>query len=314
MFYSYDLSGFGSKLKKIRKKIGIKQTDVYNKTGINVDTIRRIEGGTVIPKFQTLEILSAVYKTDLLKLLLTFRSNHYLYSFTQRLDKIIVDHDVSLIDELLHDYKISINDKQLTPLLINSQELEQFHIFLRSVREHFNDDAHNEMLLRDLIYALSLTINHYDLDKFSTYNYNFFEIRILLLISILLDKHSKTHLATNILLFAIEYLLESDQEGLDCQRLILNIYSNISYNYHMLDNNSLALTYAEAGIDYAIRRSTMDSLDLLYARKAVAELRLGYDNHLDSFRKSIHILEINKQYDLAELYKRITFEKYKIAL
>ena len=70
MFYSYDLSNFGIELRSIRQKNGYTQNYVKELTGVNEDTLRRIENGTVIPKYETLEILSSLYKTDLLLLLI----------------------------------------------------------------------------------------------------------------------------------------------------------------------------------------------------------------------------------------------------
>lgn len=53
MFSSYDLTSFSKKLKAIRKSLGFSQTEVYEKTGINSDTLRRLENGMSIPRFDT---------------------------------------------------------------------------------------------------------------------------------------------------------------------------------------------------------------------------------------------------------------------
>ncbi|MGH2331959.1 helix-turn-helix domain-containing protein [Thermoanaerobacter mathranii] len=76
MFY-YDLEGFGEELKNIRKSLGLSQTDVSEYGFINRDTLRKIENGKVIPKQETLELLSNLYKKDLNELLLRYRLKDY---------------------------------------------------------------------------------------------------------------------------------------------------------------------------------------------------------------------------------------------
>ncbi|WP_192929716.1 hypothetical protein [Alkaliphilus serpentinus] len=58
----------------------------------------------------------------------------------------------------------------------------------------------------------------------------------------------------------------------------------------------------------------MYALYLLFARKGIAEYRLGISNYVDTLNKCIHLLEINKQYELALSYKQIMKDKYNITL
>lgn len=79
-FY-YDLEAFGEELKNIRKSLGLSQSDVSKYGFINRDTLRKIENGKVIPKHETLELLSHLYKKDLNELLLKYRLNDYSIFF-----------------------------------------------------------------------------------------------------------------------------------------------------------------------------------------------------------------------------------------
>ena len=58
MFAVYKLDQFGEKLRSIREKSNLTQKEVRDYTGISDESIRRIEKGRVIPKYETLEILS----------------------------------------------------------------------------------------------------------------------------------------------------------------------------------------------------------------------------------------------------------------
>src|SRR5690606_24917653 len=93
MFVSYNLEGFGQELRRIRKNLGFSQAEVQQKVGVSVDTIRKIESGRVIPRYDTLELLSVAYKQDLLELLKNSRSNKFLMEYHDDLDYVIARYD-----------------------------------------------------------------------------------------------------------------------------------------------------------------------------------------------------------------------------
>ena len=92
-------------MKKLREVNGYSQIDVQALCGINPDTLRRLENGYTIPKYETLELLSQVYKVDLLNLLRRYRSNEKLYSYYERLDILISRYDIESIRNLEKDFK-----------------------------------------------------------------------------------------------------------------------------------------------------------------------------------------------------------------
>jgi transcriptional regulator with XRE-family HTH domain len=75
-FY-YDLQSFGEELKNIRKSLNLTQKDVAEQISINIDTLRKIENGKVMPRQETLELLSIVFKKDLNEILLKYRLRDY---------------------------------------------------------------------------------------------------------------------------------------------------------------------------------------------------------------------------------------------
>lgn len=87
MYYYSSL--FGEKMQRIRKQIGLSRDTVAEQSGVNRDTLRRIEKGEVIPKFETLEILSPIYHTDLNQLLLEYRTEdmEYLNDLMNRIER-----------------------------------------------------------------------------------------------------------------------------------------------------------------------------------------------------------------------------------
>ncbi|MGV8147257.1 MAG: helix-turn-helix domain-containing protein [Alkaliphilus sp.] len=73
----YNLSGFGNKVKKIRKNLSFSQSCVAELTTISVDTLGRIELGQVLPKRCTLDMLSVALRADLNQVLLEYRLDNY---------------------------------------------------------------------------------------------------------------------------------------------------------------------------------------------------------------------------------------------
>jgi transcriptional regulator with XRE-family HTH domain len=315
MFNSFDLVSFGSMLRNIRKNSGLSQSSVKNVTGIHEDTLRKLENGIVIPKYETLEILSSLYKCDLLKVLQNSRRDEYFYKYYRKMDCIISNNEFSLVDELVSTFKADIENHPSPYLLISSIELKQFELFLSAITEYgLNNISNYKRAESILLEALKLTVADFKVDTFEEFNYNLFEIRILLLYGLVKEMIRESLTSTKILQFVLKYLTNSSESDNEVQILILKIYTNLSYNYHKEDNNILALKYANEGIDYAVHNSNMSFLFLLYGRKGIAEFLLGYSCYLDSLRKSIHLLEINKQFKLAEIYRNTYFEKYKISL
>lgn len=315
MFCTYNLEDFGNQIRELRKRNGFSQIDVKNYTGINEDTLRRIENGMVIPKYETLEILSSIYKSDLMTLLKTYRINRHFYNYYNYIDRIIANNEIYLLEKIQLDLSESMKNPEHFKRLINPNELRQFELFLCGIKKYNsnNNDEYKEAE-QILIDSLNLTLKNFDLDVYNQFHYNLLEARILFLISLIKEKLSQISLSTEILIFILNYLTHNSDIDNDVQKVILKCYSNISYNFHKVDNHNLALHYANDGIDYAIRNSNMNCLYLLFAHKGVAEFFLKRNGYTDSLKKSIHILEISKQYDLANLY-RSTFEnKYNVII
>jgi len=171
MFYTFDLVNFGILLRNIRRKSGLSQLNVKTQTGINEDTLRKLENGSVIPKYETIETLSSIYKCDLLKLLQSFRVDEHLYKYYKKMDRIISNNEFFLIDELASEFKENMKNQQVPSLLISNVELKQFEMFLYAITEYSLNDICNykrsELILLD---TLKMSINAFQIDTFEELN------------------------------------------------------------------------------------------------------------------------------------------------
>ena len=77
---SVDFQLLGEAIADIRKEWGYTQKDVYDMSKVSIETQRRIEHGLKEPKVSTLERLSLIYKTDLLRLALMTRKRISYFS------------------------------------------------------------------------------------------------------------------------------------------------------------------------------------------------------------------------------------------
>ena len=203
MFVTYNLEHFGKELKKIRTSLGFSQAYVQEIVGVSIDTIRKIESGRVVPRYDTLELLSVAYKEDLLDLLKNSRSNKFLMEYHDELDYIITYYErgaaASLKEKLQENFS---QDAGLS--MVNPKEFDQFLIFVEVI-DQFHIGASNSRSLRDeLVDALRLTIPNYRLRGFRRYKYTYIEFRILLLISLLIAKEGNFAFSNEILYYILE--------------------------------------------------------------------------------------------------------------
>jgi transcriptional regulator with XRE-family HTH domain len=311
VFSTYNLSIFGKKLKAIRKTMGFTQHDVSQLCGINRDTLRRIEQGDSIPRYDTLELLSSVYKVDLLDQLKLYRSSNKLYSYYHRLDKLITNADIDTLNTLADDYVIFIKDEQ--EALFDPNLYTQFQWMLKGISAYYSEDGVKKLQSLDLfLNSIRLSIPTFDVYEFQTFKYNIFEMRILLLIALSIAHNGLYHQSNLILKFLLNAMLKDSLNSLDDVLLTIKIYANLSYNAFNLDDYKNSLNYSNQGIAYCNKHTNYFSLHLLFFRKGIALFRLNKEGYLDPLHKSIQLLEIQENYELARNYKQVLLDRYNI--
>ncbi|MBF4692875.1 helix-turn-helix domain-containing protein [Fusibacter ferrireducens] len=315
MFASYNLIDFGNRLKEIRKNQGISQAQVRDIVGLNEDTLRKIEHGNVLPRYDTLELMSLVYKEDLLKLLQSYRVNQTLNDLYECTDKIITAHipeDLEKIKEQLVCFKAQ---NQSTNMLYNALEIEQFELFLASIHIYFEGNiVKRNKAFEYLQEALNKTLTGFSPFNFKKFKYNFFEIRILLLLGTVLYDVKQETLSNQILEFCLKYLLQNFTLEEKIQKLVIKIYNNLAYNYHLSNQHKKVIQVADDCIAFSLSHNNLYGLANIYYRKGISAYRLKSDDYYDLLKKSVLLSEISGNDDLALLYRRITFEYYGILI
>lgn len=272
------LDAFGEALQKIRKDLYLTQKDVSHLSGINPETIRRIENGKVIPKFETLELLSAIYKQDINSLFLEHRFDDYTYFF-----------------ELLNRIEGKFDRDEFLTLDIEVKELNIFvncitNLFYKTITKQlillteavllYKAKGNNEEALSRLITAMKISTPNFDLYSYESFTYSAMEIRILMNIGFVIHNLGHVEEYLNIMELCID-LVDSNDE----------IYPKLSYNlagaYRRNQEFLKALEYYNKGIKACQEIRNFNGLHLLYYGKGIAEHHLNKIEYKESINMSL---------------------------
>lgn len=301
MFTSSTLKSYGESLKKLRINLDLTREKVSSLTGINKDTIRRIEKSETIPRFETLELLSDCYKIDLLSLLNTHKQNPTLISILNKLDFIINNNDVEKLKEQIASFNKELDN--LKDTLINYIELSQFKDYLKVIEIYFLDDKKDySALTLHLINILRVTNEDFNIKNFKTFNYSFLELRVLFTLSTVLIMDDKCEDSIDILLYINENLSNFVFDSKFLMQMQTRIYSNLASCYYILEDDKTTLDYCNLGIDYCLKNDIMTNLHILFFRKAVALHFLEDKNSKQYFEKTINLLSLKNNEEQVKSY------------
>ncbi len=313
----YQLDKFGEDIRQLRIESNLSQADVYNIIGISQDTLRRIENGYTIPKFETLEYLSLLYKTDIVLLLSKTRIGHHyaLGNITKTLNEMILNNNFEQIDQaisFINETIINEKDRPTDQMLLG--KLFQFKSLVDIIQEYnanSNTTKNQISLSANIIKALELTIINFDIKEIALYQLDFIEIRLLIIYCEILRLNNQYQNAIDILEILLDKTtikMKYDDHYLD---LLFKIYFNIAYCHHRSDNHSNVLDYCDKGLQICIEHSDYSLMHAFLFRKAVALFNLGEKEQSEQLIKQcITILKIIGNETLAVQYKKIFDKMY----
>lgn len=309
MFYSFNLKEFGKELARIRHSNNLSQKKVHMKTGINVDTLRRIENGLVLPKQETLLILSYFYKRDLLKVFLEYRYNKQLLDIYSNLDSILTSTSTSSIIEFCEDALYYLNNSLAKIELLIPIEKQQLIYLLKAIKYSLEPNTIN-ISTEYLLKALNLTIPDIFTNKLNDRNFTELELRLIYLIAANLLDIKEYDKSINLL----TDLISNEKYNLPL-KINIKIYALMSYNFFLKDLYEESLLYADKGLELTREVHTTYNLHFLLSRKAVALKKLGCEEKfIENMQMCIAILKYEKNIELILHYKKVCKEKYDIEL
>lgn len=305
MFTTFNLKDFAARLKTIRTSQGLTQNKVVEATGISSDTLRKIENGLCIPRYDTLVLLSHFYKTDILALLGTHKSSTELIQFYESVDRHITEDNPEALNKTIDAFN---KFKQMeNHQLVVIEELDQLDLFFQGMKISYKDHTTEtyQMAIDHWCHALKITNPDFTINDWHLFKYSYVELRILYALASMLGLIRKCEKSNEMLLYLLDTLDQSILSKHQEKILVTKTHALISYNYHRLDAHKDALKYAEMGIAYCNEYAVMANLPLLLSRKGVAMYHLKLPHFETFLNYGVTLLEIQGNYELAGKYTEI---------
>lgn len=275
----YNLSLFGKRLEEIRKNLNITQKEISRLTGIDAVTIRRIEYGKVVPKLDTLEILSPIFKEDLISLLIQYRIDDYsvFYEIKNRIESKLDDGEFHTLNTEFEELNALLSSTK-NPYYKNL--ISQLILLTEAVILYRNNN--NDISLNKLVEAIRITTSNFNLDDYKEFVYSSMETRILMNMGFIFNKLNHNEKYVEIMEFCMDSVDSNDE-----------IYPKLCHNlagvYSRNKDFKKALKYYNMGIRSCQESRNFNGLSLLYYGKGSAEYRLDKEAHIDSLKTSIYL-------------------------
>lgn len=309
MFESFDLTNFGKRLSIIRNDLQFSQESLHSISGVSCETIRRIEKGRVTPRYETLSLLSTALHCDLLEIFKNYRYSSELYNYYQRLDSLILKFDVDTLQNLNIDFHNSILNQEFD--LINKNILDQFEELIKGI-EQMNNNKFNDSL-ETFIYAMTLSSSNFSIDNYTELAFTMLEKRILICIG-----HTLSNIDVDKSISIFQFLLSSsnlDPQASKSEELnTINIYYNLSNNYHLNDEHHLAVEYATLGINYCNKVHSSFALSRFYFRRGIGNYLSGNSMYMDDLKIALYTSKAFNEENLFDIYLSILKNKYLIPI
>ncbi|WP_353892803.1 helix-turn-helix transcriptional regulator [Proteinivorax hydrogeniformans] len=278
----YNLDCFGQYLRELRGKLRLSQSDVYDFSGVSEKTLRRIEAGKVIPKFETLEALSSIYKEDLNLLLLKYRDEAYsLFLDVQgNLERKLNEDDIVNLNKNLKELSYLSKTMQNDYYVLQARQL----ILLTEAVIFYKLDKKFSEAYYKLLDAIKLTTSDFNLENYADFPYSSMEVRILMNIAFILNKLGDKEKYIEIMEFIFDYIESSDS-------IYPKVCHNLGVAYKRAKKYRKAIKFAELGIQHCKRNQQFNGLPILYYGKGVAEFDLQDNEYIRSIKKAIYLCE-----------------------
>lgn len=294
----FNLVSFGIQLRNIRNQLNMTLEDVSELSGVNAETIRRIESGKVIPKLETLEFLSLTYKQDISSLFLKYRCNSHDYyvSLRTRIENKLYFIDLSNIEEDLQELE---NFIECTANSFLKRDMRQLYILTQAMVLYKRENDFNSAM-DHLTKAIRITIPDFTISRFAKYTYSHIESWILIMFAIIEIELFNNVLAMKILDFCTKIIDIND-------KLYILLYYNLAYIYENAKEYDKCVAMADKGITACQQNMNFFGLPVLYLYKGIAMYRLGDEGYHDYFAKAITLCQCFGQ----ERFIRLVSKKYE---
>lgn len=263
---------FAKTLKDIRLKKGFSQEYISEISYININTISRMENGRDSYDFDKLDILSGIYKVDLIECYFNI-----FYGDTNEIDFII---DSINKKDRINGFAVTEEIDRLTEILEKSKrkiiktKANKLILFLKSIEEK---DTY--MRKKFIVDALNLG-GKFDFENLNNNYYDYIDYRILMNYAQILDRPSDR---INI----YKFIENSNFTDNNIRRLV---FHNMATDYYILGEKDKALEYINKL--FSPNSNSHISPVMLYTKALILEdLDLPYEKYIKNLLKLLKIKE-----------------------
>lgn len=284
---STSLELFGLKFKELREKQGLSRQDLSDEAGVSMESIRRIETGIGIPKYETLYLLSIILRENLNKIYAKYTFKEY-DEYSQIINDLEYKIDSYAFDDLINEKSKLENLCKNTENEYYSQVMMQYLILIEFFIAFNNKNINSSDLYEHQIEALSYSIPHFDIQRYGEYKYNILELRILMDIGIFTFLNYDEKRGFEIIKFCYDNIDRS-----------ANLYTKVAYNlaYTFIYNKDYEtpLAIIDDAIDNAISNRLYNGLNLLYYNRGLCSYMLKKSDYREYFEQAVFFSNLIRQ-------------------
>lgn len=293
----YNLESFGKNIADLRRQRGLTQEDVYSTIGISPDTLRRIENGYSIPKLETIELLSIVYKVDLHMILSKHRLS-YKYIFSDDLisiNKLIALKEIDLLEKHIQSITKIVNEESSKAnyelILVKFKQFKETIILVNDIPELKEGSA--TIAIQRIVNLIKMSIPAFELELVHTFHYDYIEMRLLLILSEILRSFDLFKECKFTLIALEENVNEIIPYNRDFYEILLKVYFHQSTLYFRIDNFRKSLESAQKGVEISKEINDCSLMQHFLGRIGTCYYYLNdYLKSKNYFNLSLNLVEI----------------------
>lgn len=312
----------GNILRSLRNFSGFTQVELSQVTGIHVDTIRRIENGFVIPKHETIVLLSHALKINIGEIYtLTYKNDSLIHRLELITETILENHKENFEKEV---YKLEsiIKSNRTSYALYSNRDIKKIKAYIITARDFLlgNKRGLNKSVevLEDALFKelknnkANAKIDSDDLIKKLKFTY--LDLMLLVLYGGVLGDLKRICESTTVLEFCQKRSKILKLQSIPYAKLQLKLIYNLAYNYHIYDYHRKVVRISEEGISLAQKYHLMYHLPQIYYRKGIAEYYLKDKSYTESLKKTLTLFDIYENFQLKSKYIEITEDVHGIKM
>ncbi|NBG89479.1 helix-turn-helix transcriptional regulator [Isachenkonia alkalipeptolytica] len=278
-----EINSFGLYLRKLREEKKLTQTYVAKAAQVSEKTYRRIEMDKAIPRIDTLEEMSILFKEDLVLRFLKYNSQgmEMFETIKEDIEKKILQDNFDKLNGYIPKLKSFIATIKKPYYIL---QYRQYILLIEGIVLYRKKDRYPKALEK-FIQGILISNKEFSVEHFRDFSYSPMEHRLLMNIALTFNRTGDQKKYIEILAFIMDEIDHSDE-------IYAIIASNLGIAYKRTEKYVDSIGMMEKGINYCQEKSDYSMLPLLYYGKGVSEYYLNDDSYKCSFINAVTLTKL----------------------